>query len=447
MAVSSHVSMLFVAMTALVLASTVQASDFDDARQSNWHQWRGPDATGVAPHADPPIEWDATTNLKWKAAIPGHGKSSPIVWKNKVFITTAVNTNIVDESVAKPEDQPKRTFGIVFPNTLFKFVVICVDRESGKVVWERTAVEELPNEGHHGDNSHASASPFTDGEHLYVSFGSRGMYCYDLEGNLKWKEKLDDVSTRLSFGEASSPVASDGIVILNRDNETHSRIIAFDAEDGHIRWEKPREEISAWATPLIVKKDGRTQVITNANKRVRSYDLQTGDLLWECGGQVSNVTPSPVVFGDSVICMSGYRGSAGLALPLNSDGDITDSDKIVWSIDHDTPYVPSPLLYGNKLYFNKLNNGVLTCLDAASGKPLMEATRLQGVSNIYASPVGAADRLYFVGRDGTTVVLKNSPTLEILASNKLDESIDASPAVVDNQIILRGQNHLYCFQK
>lgn len=422
------------------------AAEFSQERANNWHQWRGPDATGVAPQGNPPIEWSQTKNLKWKVEIPGHGKSTPIIWGNRVFITTAINTGKIVEGAAKPEDQPERQFGIKFPNTLYRFVVLCLDRQTGKVIWEKTAVEELPNEGHHGDNSYASASPFTDGKLLFVSFGSRGLYCYDLDGNLQWQKKLDNVQTRLSFGEGSSPVAHGDTVILTRDNETKSMILALDTKNGEVRWEAARDETSAWATPLIVDYNGTTQVITNATRKVRSYDLKTGKVLWECAGQVANVTPSPVQCGEDVICMSGYKGSVAMSLPLASTGDISGTDKIAWKFDRDTPYVPSPLLYGDLLFFNKLNNGILVCLDAKTGKQVLESTRLQGISNIYASPVGAADRVYFVGRDGTTLVLKRSTNVEVLATNRLDDLIDASPAIAGDQLFLRGQQHLYCLQ-
>jgi outer membrane protein assembly factor BamB len=424
----------------------VPAGDFSTERNHNWHQWRGPEATGVAPHANPPVEWDQSRNLKWKAAIPGQGKSTPIVWGHRIFVTTAINTGTVVEGAARPEDQPQRQFGIKFPNTLYRFVVQCLDRQTGKLLWEQTAVEALPHEGHHGDNSFASASPTTDGQFLYVSFGSRGVYCYDLDGHRQWQRKLNNVSTRLSFGEGSSPVIHGDTVLLVRDNETDSRILALDARTGESRWERPREESSAWATPLVVEHNGRTQVITNASKRVRSYDLQTGDVIWECGGQVANVTPCPVLLGEQVICMSGYRGSIAMSLPIAAEGDITDSPRIAWRYSQDTPYVPSPLLYGDLLYFNKLNNGVLTVLDAKTGQPVLEATRLQGISNVYASPVGAADRVYYTSRDGTTVVLKHGSKLELLATNRIDDLMDASPAIVGNQIFIRGQNALYCFQ-
>jgi outer membrane protein assembly factor BamB len=323
---------------------------------------------------------------------------------------------------------------------------LCLDRKTGKTIWERTAVEDLPNEGHHGDSSFASASPTTDGQRLYVSFGSRGIFCYDLSGELQWKRPIDTVQTRLSFGEACSPVVHGDSLVLNRDNEGHSHLLVLDARTGEVRWRAERDEVSAWATPLVIEHNGRTQVITNASKRVRSYDLATGEVLWECGGQVSNVIPSPVLCGDLVCCMSGYKGSAVYAIPLDATGDITDTPRIAWKYDRDTPYVPSPLLYGDQLYFNKVNNAILTCLNARTGESILEATRLPDLNNIYASPVGAADRVYFVGRDGTTLVLKHGAKLEPLATNRLDDPMDASPAIAGKQLFLRGRKHLYCLE-
>jgi outer membrane protein assembly factor BamB len=436
-----------VAVLLLVPASSSSAADdFEQLKARNWHQWRGPLATGVAPQASPPVEWSESKNLKWKAEIPGAGKSSPIIWEDKVFITTAVDTGKVVPGAPKPEDQPERMFGIKFPNTLYRFVVFALDRETGKVVWEQTAVEELPHEGHHGDNSHASASPTTDGKRLYVSFGSRGMYCYDLSGRKLWERKLPKVETRLSFGEGSSPVVHEDTVVLVRDNETASSILAFDAATGEVKWEQKRTEPSAWATPLVVDHGGRTQVITNASNKVRSYDLHTGDVIWECGGQVANVTPSPVPVGDDVICMSGYRGSMAMRIPLNAKGDITDSAYVEWKYDKDTPYVPSPLLYGDLLYFNKLNNNILTVLNVNTGTTVLGPTRVDQVQNIYASPVGAAGHVYLTGRNGTTAVLKQGEKLDIVATNRLEDLIDASAAIAGRQLMLRGRKTLYCFE-
>ena len=441
---SSLLIVLGLALTSL--AEDARSENAADERSHNWPHWRGPDANGVAPHGDPPVSWDEKTNLKWKVALPGNGVSTPIVWGPQVFLLTAIDTGRVAEGAAKPEDQPERAFGIKFPNTFYKYVVLCLDRDTGKTLWERTATEDLPHEGHHGDSSFASASPTTDGRRLYVSFGSRGIYCFDLMGEMQWKRDIDTVQTRLSFGEACSPVLHGESLVLNRDNEGKSQLLVLDARTGEIRWKADRDEVSAWATPLVIEHNGRTQIITNASKRVRSYDLATGEIIWECGGQVSNVIPSPVQIGNLVCCMSGYKGSVALAIPLDATGDITDSQTVAWHYGRDTPYVPSPLLYGDLLYFNKVNSAVLTCLNARTGEPLYEATRLQDLNNIYASPVGAADRIYLVGRDGTTLVLKHGPKLERLAVNRLDDAIDASPAIAGKQLFLRGRKSLYCIE-
>ncbi len=437
--------MRFAAVTVLfVLTSLVRADDFAD----NWHQWRGPEATGVSRTADPPLTWSEEENVHWKVTIEGQGGSSPIVWDDKVFLLTAVDTQRVDPSKTAPEDQTHvNPFGIKYPNTFHQYVVLCLDRATGRTIWRRIAKEQVPIEGHHRDNDFASSSPTTDGHRLYVWFGSAGLYCYSLDGQLLWQRDLGPAQTRLSFGEACSPVVHDDKLIVNRDLDSQSYITVLNARTGDTIWRKERDEPSCWATPLVVKHEGIEQLITNAHNRVRSYDLATGDLIWQCGGQVSNVTPSPVTDGEAVYCMSGYRGSSAIALPLVATSDITDSDQIVWSKTRGTPYVPSPILYDGLLYFNQSNDAILSCLDAKTGETVIERTRMEGLRGLYASPVGASDRVYIVGRNGVTLVLEKGPEFKVLATNTLEERSDATPALVGNQIFLRGENSLYCIGK
>jgi len=252
------------------------------------------------------------------------------------------------------------------------------------------------------------------------------------------------METRLSFGEGASPVLHKDTLVVTWDHDGPSFIVALDAATGETRWQKDRDEKSDWATPLVVERGGRTQVITNASNRVRSYDLASGELLWECGGQVGNVTPSPVAYDNLVFCMSGYRGSALFALPLDAKGDLTGSDKIAWKHDRGTPYIPSPLLYDHRLYFTQANDGILKCLDASTGKTLIDTTRLPGIARIYSSHVGAAGRVYITSRDGTTLVIRHGDQFQVLATNKLNDDIDASAAIVGKEMYLRGKRFLYC---
>jgi outer membrane protein assembly factor BamB len=439
--------LFFFTASLLAIASLTIAAEPGAAIDTNWHQWRGPDATGVSKTANPPVTWSEDENIQWKVPIAGQGSSTPIVWKGKIFLVTAIDTGKVEPDLPPPDQQPERPFGIQFPNTLHDFVVLCLDLETGKELWRQTAATRVPHAGHHPDNNFASASPTTDGEQLYVWFGSVGMFCYDLAGKELWKRDFEEVETRLSFGEGSSPVVHDDKLILIRDNEGQSTIVVMNTKNGETIWEKERDEPSAWATPLVVEYEGKTQVITNAKNRVRSYNLADGSLIWECGGQVFNVTPSPVTDGTNVFCMSGYRGNALLAIPLSAQGDITGTEAIAWSKSRGAPYVPSPLLYEEQLYFTQSNDAILTSLDTESGDELIERTRLPGLRGIYTSPVAAAGRVYIPGRRGTTLVLEHGKEFKVLATNQLDEGVNSSLALVGERILLRGEKHLYCIGK
>ncbi len=322
-----------------------------------------------------------------------------------------------------------------------------LDKNTGEILWEKTVTEELPHEGHHRTGTYASGSPTTDGKHLYVTFGSRGLFCFNLQGDLKWKRDLGDMQTRMSFGEGSSPVLYENSVIINWDHEGNSFIVCLDAFSGDIKWKTERNERTTWATPLITEYEGVVQVIVNGANHVRSYDLMSGELIWESNGLTANPIPSPIRFGDHVLCTSGFRGSAFHSIPLDARGDITGSEKIAWMYNQDTPYVPSPLLYEDRLYFLKSNDAILTSLNANDGSLVIEASRLAVNGNIYASPIGAGGRVYISTRGGDTVVLKHGDKLEILAVNTLDEEFDASPVVVGKQIFLRGERYLYCIEE
>jgi outer membrane protein assembly factor BamB len=430
----------------VLAAPAVARPEAPPQRIDNWPAWRGPLGDGSAPRGDPPVKWDEKTNVKWKAAVPGRGSSTPVVWGDRVFLLSAVDTGRKAAPADLPKADPRFNKKTQAPQTYHQFLVLCYDRGSGKELWRHSAAEAVPHEGHHPTHTYAAYSPVTDGRRLYVHFGSWGVHCYDLDGKRLWTRDLGRLQTRLGWGEGGAPALWGDTLVVGRDQEKGSYLIALDAQTGATRWKVDRDEETQWATPLLTEYQGKVQVVVNATKRVRSYDLADGKLLWECGGQTVNAIPSPVRFEDLAVCMSGYQGSAALAIPLASRGDVTDGDKVAWRYGRGTPYVPSPLLYQGRLYFTQMNDALLTVLDARTGKVLTDRQRLKGVNSLYASPVGAAGRVYFVGRNGTAVVLKAGDKPEVLAVNKLEDPIDASPAVVGKQLFLRGEQHLYCLE-
>lgn len=429
------------------LVPPARADEFDKQRLDNWHQWRGPRANGTAPRGKPPVKWDDKTNLKWKTPLPGLGTSTPIVWGDLVFVLTAIDTGRQASAADIPKPNPRFEKKTSPPTTYHQLVVLAIDRNSGAIRWQRVAAEKVPHEGHHPTHSYAAYSPTTDGKYLYVSFGSHGVFCYDFDGQLQWKRTdLPRLETRLGWGEGSSPVVHGDSLIVIRDQEGPSFLYVLDKHSGETRWKVERDEVTTWNTPLVVDYKGRTQVIVLATKFIRSYDLADGRVIWQCGGLTVNCIPSAVRYGDSVICMSGYRGAAAFCIPLDAAGDVTGSDKILWSYKRGTPYVPSPLLTGDRLYFTQTNEPLLTCMNAKTGEVILDRARLRGLGTLYASPVETDGRIYITDRDGTTMVLRHGDKLEVLAVNRLDEPIDASPAVVGKQLFLRGAKHLYCIE-
>jgi outer membrane protein assembly factor BamB len=253
--------------------------------------------------------------------------------------------------------------------------------------------------------------------------------------------------TRSSFGEGSSPALVGGAVVVLMDQESNSSIEAVDRATGKTLWKQARDEPSTWSTPLVVTHGGRTEIVVNGTNRARSYDPADGKVLWECGGQTLNVVPTPVAGFGMVFCTSGFRGSSLQAIALGRGGDLTGTDAVRWEIKRNTPYVPSPLLYGERLYFFAVNTPRLSCVDARTGEAHFSAEEIEGLRGVYASPVGAADRVYLAGREGAVAVIRNGDRLEILALNRLEDGFDASPAIVGNDLYLRGKKNLYCFEK
>ena len=335
--------------------------------------------------------------------------------------------------------------GAMRPRDRYRFSVLAIDRRTGRTIWERTAREEQPHEATHQDNgTYASSSAITDGQRVYAWFESQGMYVYDMDGTLLWSKDLGDKTMRNQFGEGSTPVLSGDRLVIVWDHLGGSFVVSLDAASGRELWRVPRDEIDTWATPLVVEQEGRRQAIVPGMKKIRSYDLENGNLVWESKGVTMNPIPSPV-FGDGLVFVtSGFQGNHLKAIRVaGAKGDITGTDSIVWTLDRDTPYVPSPLLYDGILYLLKTNSGILSAFDAKTGTPHYQLQRLEGVPEVFASPVGANGHVYIAGRDGVVLVIRNARTYELLASNKLDDGFDASPALADDAIYLRGYRNLY----
>lgn len=440
-------------LTGLILISCFcqQSSSAD-----NWPHWRGVSGNSVAANASPPTQWSATKNVKWKMQIPGRGSGSPVIWDDQVFVTTAVPADIKSavEPASLQTQPPRRGQGRnrsrgggrgSAPLQTMQFKLMSFHRATGELVWEKVASQAKPHEGTHSTNGFASASPCTDGQHVYAHFGSRGLYCYSMDGRLVWKrDDFGQMQCRAGFGEGSSPTIAGDKIIVPWDHEGQSSIFALDKLTGKTIWTENRDEPTCWATPLVINHDGKQQIVMNGQTCARSYDLETGKELWRCAGQTERPVASAVAAGGLVIVGSGHRGSFMAAFRPDGKGDIQGTDKVVWTVNRDTPDIGSPLLSDGRLYFHKGKTGLLSCLDAATGTPHYTASRIPGLSSIYASPVAAGGYVFLTGRSGTTTVIKDANVLEVVATNSVGETVDATPAPVGNQLFIRGEKHLFC---
>jgi len=406
---------------------------------TNWPEWRGLYNSG-ATLGNPPTEFSETKNVKWKIEIPGKGHATPIVWGNQIIVQTAVPTDKKGAKTAAGESAmaPNQT------DLIHQFTVFAVDKTSGKINWKTIVDEEMPEERTHELGSWASNSPITDGENIYAFFGSRGLYCLDFQGKIKWSKKFGQMDIVASFGEGSSPAIYKDKIFIQWDHQGQSYLFALDKNTGKEVWTDKRDEITSWATPLVIEVNGKAQVITSATNKVRSYDAETGTIVWECTGMTRNVIPCPVYANGILYLMSGFRGTALKAVDLaKAKGDITGTPAVLWEYNQDTPYTPSPLLMDGKLYFLKGNNGIMTCLEAKTGKVLYSNQKVDGISNIFSSPTGCGDKIY-VAATNVVDVIQSGSEFKLLASNKLDDTFEASPVIVGNDLILRGAKYLYC---
>ena len=408
-----------------------------------WPSWRGPLANGVAPFAQPPLTWSETNHVRWKLPLPGKGHSSPIAIGDRVFLQTAIP---IGDPLPPVFDKAPGTHDNVGVTHRHQFALLAVSRTNGSILWQKVLRESFPHEGGHATGSLSSHSPTTDGERVYAFFGSQGLYCLSVAGDLIWQKDLGRMNTLHAHGEGSSPVLSGDTLILCWDHEGDSFLYAFDKRTGELRWKVPRNETTSWATPLVVEHAGRRQVVVSATRRVRGYDLETGRQLWECAGLTDNVVSSPVHYQGLIIAGNSYYQQAMLAIRLDgAAGDLTGTERVAWRLNRLTPYVSSPLLYDDTLYFLRHNQNILSRLDPLTGKPRGEPLRLDGIRDfLFSSPVGAAGRIYLTGRDGVTLVLRHDRENATLAVNRLDDVFSATAAPIDRELYLRGERFLYC---
>ena len=432
-------------LSCCLMAGEVAAGDLPTNASGSlpfWPHWRGPLASGVAPRANPPVEWSEKQNIRWKVELPGKGHSSPIVFGDRVYVTAATPVGAEQKPVFDSAPGVHDSVPVTRTN---QYLVMALNRSDGRVMWKKVVREEWPHEGGHDTGSPASNSPVTDGERLYAFFGSRGLYCLDTNGAVKWQKDLGKMQTLHAHGEGSSPVIHDATLIIVWDHEGDSFLCAFDKRTGRQLWKTPRDEKTSWSTPIVVEVDGKPQIIVSATKHVRGYDLGTGAPLWMGPGLTDNVVGSPVHWRGLAIAGSSYGQQAMVAIRLaGARGDITGTTNIVWKLNRSTPYVPSPLLYDDTLYFLRHYQNVLLRLDPLTGQPRGEPLRVPGIRDIFASPVGAAGRIYITDRDGVTVVLRHDRQNATLAVNRLDDHFSASAALADGELYLRGERFLYC---
>jgi len=434
---------------AFVLLGGATSWPVDAEPSRSWPQWRGPSGQGVSSETGLPEVWSATHNVLWKTAIPGRGHSSPIVWGDRIFLTTAIEGELVP---ARPVKHFEGGQEFVHPDGIgadrkHTLKLLSVDAETGKILWERTAWEGTPYDTRHRRGSYASPTAVTDGRHVYAYFGAEGLYCYDFDGKLVWKVSLGGIAS-FGVGVGTSPVLYRGLVIVlcDEDNGEKSFLAAFDTKTGKQAWRVARKVQLSWATPMIVTADGRDELITSGTELVIAYDPASGKELWCSKGLGNNAIPSPVAGGDIAVVSAGYPEKLAFALRPGGSGDITDSPRVLWKYTKGTAYVPSPILYGDYVYL-MTDRGLVTCLDAKTGAVQYEGGRVPVPATFMASPVAYQGKILLFSEDGDTYVIQAGPTHQVLRTNPLGEPIYATPAVANGRVYIRAVGHLYAIGK
>ncbi len=416
------------------------------AQEAYWPYWRGPAADGMA-SGDAPLRWSDTQNVGWKTEIPGLGNSSPVVWGDRIFLTTAIPTG-AKAGTSAPPAADSNLHAPAGPLVEHKFDVLCLDRKTGKIIWQRTAKTAVPHEPQHSQyGSFASNSPVTDGKFVYAFFGSRGMYCYDMTGKLVWEKDYGvQMRMKMGFGEGMAPVVYGNRIVLVFDHEGDSFISVLDKTTGKEVWRVSRPEKTNWAAPLVTQVKRRTEVIVAGSGKTRSYNLEDGKVIWECAGLGANTIPQPVRQDDLVFVMTGYRNPMLQAIRLGREGDLTGTDAVVWTQTKGNSYTPSPVIFDNKFYA-LTDTGMLSCYNAKTGVAYYQQVRLPKTYNFKSSPVGVNGKLYMASENEDVIVVRMGEKFEVLATNTMkDQTFIATPAIVGGEIFLRSTTSLFCIR-
>lgn len=426
------------------------------ARAQNWPSFRGPDAAGVAESKTLPTNWDAEkpANIRWRTRIPGLGHASPVVWGNRVFVATAVNG---DSSAFQTQT---RSNAPVPESAQHSWRLYCLDKNGGRVIWEKSAHEGVPRVKRHLKASQANSTPATDGKYVVALFASEGLFCFGVDGKLIWKQDLGILDPGLhedaavQWGYASSPIIHKNFVIVQGDAHAQSFLAAFDLKDGKRAWNVERGEMPSWSTPTIYRGRSRDELITNTPKHIRGYDPLTGKELWRFANDELIVqVPTPFIAHEMFYVTGGWPGGRPIkALRSNASGDISLEEgqnanaHVAWKSERGGPYVPTPIVYGDYLY-SCTDQGVLTCFNAKTGEQIYQQRINEQSIGFSASPVAGNEKIYFASEDGDVYVIKAGPQYELVAINPMNEAMMATPAISDNMLIVRGQHHVFGIAK
>jgi outer membrane protein assembly factor BamB len=438
----------------LVLLSLIESAHAQSSHDNaNWPSFRGAHAAGVAENQNLPDTWggEGAANIKWKTRIPGLAHSSPIVWADRIFVTTAISS--AGEATFRHGlygDGDAST-----DKSVHEWKVLALDKRSGKILWEQTAFTGAPREKRHIKATYANSTPATDGRYVIAFFGSQGLYAFDLEGRLAWKQDLGVLDAGAydapdyEWGTASSPIIYRDLVIVQCDTQNEDFLWAFDIKTGKTVWKTVREELPSWGTPTIYPGKARTELITNASNFIRAYDPESGKELWRLGGSSKITAPTPIFFEDLIVVASGRRPEAPIfVIRPGANGDITLAEgetsnaHVAWSKKQRGSYMPTPIIYGEHLYVLG-NSGVFDCYHLKTGEEIYRQRLTHRGGGFSASPVAADGKLYLSGEDGDVFVVKAGPQFELLATNPMGELLMATPAISSGMLFVRAQHHLF----